>query len=82
MMSQIEKKLLCSSNEPFAVVLEKRIFFLNEISPFGVAFEICNFVDSFIPKHTHYTLTKIQKVKKHNRTPLILTKHHLIQMPT
>ncbi len=23
-----------------------------------------------MPKHTHYTLTKIQKVKKHNRTPL------------
>ncbi len=37
------------------------------ISPFGV-----NFVDSFIPKHTHYTLTKIQKVKKYNRTPLRL----------
>ncbi len=33
-------------------------------------FEICNFVDRFMPKHTHYTLTKIQKVKKHNRTPL------------
>ncbi len=25
-----------------------------------------------MPKHTHYTLTKIQKVKKHNRTPLKL----------
>ncbi len=33
-------------------------------------FEICNFVDRFMPKHTLYTLTKIQKVKKHNRTPL------------
>ncbi len=33
-------------------------------------FETCNFVDRFMPKHTHYTLTKIQKVKKHNRTPL------------
>ncbi len=42
------------------------------ISPFGVDFEICNFVDSFMAKHTHYTLTKIQKVKKHNRTLLIL----------
>ncbi len=35
-------------------------------------FEICNFVDRFMPKHTHYTLTKIQKVKKHNRTPLTI----------
>ncbi len=32
---------------------------------------MCNFVDLFMPKHTHYTLTKIQKVKKHKRTPLI-----------
>ncbi len=28
------------------------------------------FVTLLMPKHTHYTLTKIQKVKKHNRTPL------------
>ncbi len=56
-------------NETFIVVLEKG-FFLNEISPFGVDFEICNFLDRFMPKHTHYTLTKIQKVKKPNRTPL------------
>ncbi len=42
----------------------KRDFFLNEISLFGVDFEICNFVDVFMPKHTHYTLTKIQKVIK------------------
>ncbi len=62
-------KQLCSPNEPFVVVLEKG-FFKNERSPFGVDFEICNFVDLFMPKHTHYTLTKIQKVKKHNRTPL------------
>ncbi len=62
-------KQLCSPNEPFVVVLEKG-FLKNEISPFGVDFEICNFVDFFMPKHTHYTLTKIQKVKKHNRTPL------------
>ncbi len=64
-------KQLCSPNEPFVVVLEKG-FFKNEISPFGVDFEICNFVDCFMPKHTHYTLTKIHKVKKHNRTPLKL----------
>ncbi len=56
-------KQRCSPNEPFVVVLEKGFFFLNEISPFGVDFEICNFVDLFMPKHTHYTLTKIQKVK-------------------
>ncbi len=62
-------KQRCSPNEPFVVVLEKG-FFKNEISPFGVDFEICNFVDLFMPKQTHYTLTKIQKVKKHNRTPL------------
>ncbi len=62
-------KQLCSPDEPFVVVLEKG-FFKNEISPFGVDFEICNFVDRFMPKHTLYTLTKIQKVKKHNRTPL------------
>ncbi len=43
----------------------KSDFFFNEISLFGVDFEICNFVDVFMPKHTHYTLTKIQKVKKH-----------------
>ncbi len=30
----------------------------------------CNFVDSFMPKHAHYTLTNIQKGKKHNRTSL------------
>ncbi len=45
-----------------------------EISPFGVDFEICNFVDRFKPKHTHYTLTNIQKVKKHKMTPLINSK--------
>ncbi len=66
-------KQLCSPNEPFVVVLEKYIF-LNKISPFGVDFEICNFVDIFMPKHTHYTLTKIKKVKKHNMTPF---KHFL-----
>ncbi len=49
-----------------------KVFFFNEISPFGVDFEICN-VDLFIPKHTHYKLTKIQKVKKHTRTPLIVS---------
>ncbi len=53
---------LCSPNEPFAVVLEKG-FSKNKISPFGVDFEICNFVDRYMPKHTHDTLTKIQKVK-------------------
>ncbi len=62
-------KQLCSPNEPFVVVLEKG-FLKNKISPFGVDFEICKFVDRFMPKHTLYTLTKIQKVKKHNRTPL------------
>ncbi len=61
MMSQIQENNF--------VVLEKG-FLKNRISPFGVDFEICNFVDRFMPKHTLYTLTKIQKVKKHNRTPL------------
>ncbi len=42
-------KQLCSPNKPFVVVLEK-VFFLNEISPFGVDFEICNFADRFMPK--------------------------------
>ncbi len=37
------RKQLCSRNKPFVVVLEKG-FFENEISPFGVDFEICNFV--------------------------------------
>ncbi len=60
-------KQLSDPNEPFVVVLKKG-FFKNKISPFGVDFEICNFVDT---KHTHYTLTKIQEVKRHNRTPLI-----------
>ncbi len=54
MISQIQ--------ENNAVVL-KRDFFKNEISPFGVDFEICNFVDLFMPKHTHYTLTKISSEK-------------------
>ncbi len=37
----------------------------------GVLFNLLsNFVDRFMPKHTHYTLTNIQKEKKHNRTPL------------
>ncbi len=37
-----------------------------------------------MPKHTHYTLTKIQKVKKHNRTPLTVSKrskHHTLVTP-
>ncbi len=79
MMSQIQGKQLCRPNELFVVVLEKR-FVKNEISPFGVDFEICNFVDRFMPKHTHYTLNKIQKVKKHNRTPLSKWPHHLLSM--
>ncbi len=70
MISQIQEKQLCSPNKPFVVVLEKG-FKKNEISPFEMDFEICNFVDLFMPKHTHYTLTKIQKVKKHNSTPLM-----------
>ncbi len=70
-MSQIEENNF-SSNDLFAVVLEKG-FFKNEISPFGVDFEICNFVDSFRTNHTQYTLTKIQKVKKHKITLLILS---------
>ncbi len=61
MISQIQENNF--PNETFVVVLEKG-FFKNEISPFGVDFEICNFVDLFIPKHTLYTLTKIQQVKK------------------
>ncbi len=66
----------CSSTSPKQnqdfVKEHNRTPFKNEISPFGVDFEICNFVDLFMPKHTHYTLTKIQKVKKHNRIPLKL----------
>ncbi len=53
---------LCCPNEPFVVVLEKG-FFKYLISPFGVDFKVCNFVDLFMPKHTHYTLTKIKKWK-------------------
>ncbi len=45
-MSQHPEKKCCSPNEPFVVVLEKG-FFKNKISPFGVDFEICNFVDLF-----------------------------------
>ncbi len=55
-------KQLCSPNEPFVVVLEKGLKKIY-ISPFGVDFEICNFVDIFMPKHTHYTLTKFKKWK-------------------
>ncbi len=37
----------------------------------GILFNLLsNFVDRFMPKHTHYTLTNIRKEKKHNRTPL------------
>ncbi len=58
-MSQIQEnnntgKQLCSPNEPFVVVLEKGFKKKNEISPFGVDFEIYNFVDRFMPKHTHW----------------------------
>ncbi len=55
------RKQLCSPNEPFVVVLEKGFYFFHEISSFGVDFEICNFVDRFITKHTQYTLIKIHK---------------------
>ncbi len=48
-----------SPNEPFVVVLEKG-FKKKEISLFGV-----DFVDLFMPKHTHYTLTKIQSIIGH-----------------
>ncbi len=44
-MSQHPENNVCSPNEPFVVVLEKGFF--NEISPFGVDFEVCNFVDLF-----------------------------------
>ncbi len=64
-----KRKQICSPKEPFVVVLEKGCF--KTTYPFGVEFEICNFVDLFMPKHTHYTLTKVQKVITHNRTPLI-----------
>ncbi len=65
----MDRFVISQTPENNAVVLEKG-FKKNEISPFGVDFDICNFVDLFMHKHTHYTLTKIQKVKKHNRTPL------------
>ncbi len=39
-------KQLCSPNEPFVVVLEKGF------KKKKVHFEICNFVDRFMPKHT------------------------------
>ncbi len=44
--------MISQTPENNAVVLEKGFFF-NEISPFDVDFEICKFVDIFIPKHTH-----------------------------
>jgi len=37
-----------------------------------VNFELCNLADlSFKLKQQHYTLTKAEKVKKHNKTPII-----------
>ncbi len=68
MMSQIEKNNFVVQTS-LSLQFLKRGKNKNEISPFGVDFEICNFVDSFVSKHTPYSQTKIQKVKKHNRTP-------------
>jgi len=55
-----------SPNGKFIVVIGKGIL-LNKISPLGVDFEVCNFVDLFYaPKST------LEKVKKHNRSHLKL----------
>ncbi len=43
-------KQLCSPNELIAVVLEKGFFFFFKKY---LQLEICNFVDRFMPKHTH-----------------------------
>ncbi len=58
--------LHCHRTDPICVTYEQKI---------GIGSHLTDsvneaFVDLFMPKHTHYTLTKIQKVKKHNRTPL------------
>ncbi len=54
MISQIQENN-CSPNEPCVVVLEKG-FFLNEISPFGVDFEIFYFVDLFMLSNLIYLI--------------------------
>ncbi len=58
----------CSAQFVMSQIQENNFVVQNE--PFVVVLENDFFVDRFMPKHTHYTLTKIQKVKKHNRTPL------------
>ncbi len=61
------RKQLCSPNEPFVVVFEN---YKKKKKPKYLPLEWTLRFDRFMPKHTHYTLTKIQKVKKPNRTPL------------
>lgn len=40
---------------------------LKGISPFRMDFEFCKLADLFVLKQRHYTLTKVEKGKKHNR---------------
>ncbi len=68
-MSQYLEAAHCSLNEPLVVVPEK-LFLLKRISAFGVDFELWNLADLFMSKQQHCTLTKVENVKKHNRTPL------------
>jgi len=57
--------------KPLAIqtVINSFLVLLNKVSPFGVDFELCNLADLLF-KQKHYRLTKVEKVKKHNRTPL------------
>jgi len=57
--------------KPLAIQTVINSFFvlLNKVSPFGVDFELCNLADLLF-KQKQYRLTKVEKVKKHNRTPL------------
>ncbi len=52
----------------------RRCYHFKLVSHFQLWFPIWGvLVNRLMPKHTLYTLTKIQKVKKHNRTPLTQT---------
>ncbi len=69
-MSQMHENTFVVQTIHFSNGCSSWIFFFYEISHFGVDFEMCNFVDRYMPKHTHYIRTKIKKVEKHNRISL------------
>ncbi len=62
-MSQIQENSLVIQTSRSLYFL-RRAFFKRNISLWSELWDL-----SFMPKHKHYTLTTIQEVKRHNRTP-------------